>query len=822
MASLKPGPHPASPPLPPPPSNSKRSKSDPPPITVEDTTTGAVPRRESVRPEDSGPSATSASASASTTGFRSNFQFPQEHAQGPPDSDPANLRARRTSTWHRRRHSPGIEWKEKWTQDSWKNGRVLLIDYVAREHTQNGRRKIVAQEFGDVDGLRRFYANQDLSHQAALRVIHVQNASWATRFLLRKFNIDHHDDLVGTTFGRWAKYERPQRRGGKPVLNGKTFRTQRDPWRGISRAAFGLDYLRHYDKGRFNKNAALMKFQELNHYDSFDAPAYGYDSFVQRLSVYIQRSEGEAALPMDPDIRNPYNENEVKEYQRLRRQYSNEKGTNGHDNYIPRLQSLDNGSTIIIFEHSQSGCVEDTLIGARQEIESRWRRLTFYLPREEISNDERLALECMDFILRDIFKALAFSWEKYLNICETHTSILEDKIYENPADESRAPELWTNSSLWLKVERLMYIHVNIIKEMKNHLKELADEDPPQQETWLENTADEFDKLSNLIEEGIVKPTNNLSDLMYKSVGIRDARHSLQLGTSMWRLSWITFIFLPLTFVVGFFGMNVDTFSNDPSIKWFFISAFPLMITVLICWYGIKHTLASQRQDPLRRGVYETLFQELSANHPSLWSRRGPRTDLVPVGWLSSIRWRLVTSWFAPERTIAAKGYDPANEELGVWSRVKRFLVRQWLGRIQFMPATHASASAPDLESAAFDADLGAVGELLSLATPVAMAEVDPGAATRIGRSIPLKRLRSLSPTRSDDGIRSGSGSGSGRPASFGRSASGGGASGVMVDERGLSEDERSDASGGEEEPRRRQFMQRLTVPFGASTTAGGL
>ena len=56
--------------------------------------------------------------------------------------------------------------------------------------------------------------------------------------------------------------------------------------------------------------------------------------------------------------------------------------------------------------------------------------------------------------------------------------------------------------------------------------------------------------------------------MYKSVGIRDSRHSLQLGTSMWRLSWITFIFLPLTFLVGFFGMNVDTFANDPSVKWY--------------------------------------------------------------------------------------------------------------------------------------------------------------------------------------------------------------------------------------------------------------
>ncbi|OCK75711.1 hypothetical protein K432DRAFT_361619, partial [Lepidopterella palustris CBS 459.81] len=471
-----------------------RKSDPPPPITVEDTSK-AEPR----------PS-------------------PQPQSARDITQDPSSLRERRESTWHRRKHSPGVEWKEKWTKNSWNQGRVLLIDYVAREHTQNGRRKIVAQEFHDVDGLRKFYANQDLSQQAALRVIHVQNASWATRFLLRKFNIDHHDDLVGTTFGRWAKYEKPQRRGGKPVLNGKTFRTQRDPWRGISRAAFGLDYLRHYDKQRFPNNDNAMKMMDLNHYDALGTPSYGYDVFVQRLSVYVQRSEGEPYLPSDPDIRNPYNEAEYGEYQRLKRQYGNSVDANGHEEYVPKLQTLDNGSTIIIFEHSQSGSVEDTLIGARQEIESRWRRLTFYLPREEISNDDRLALECMDFILRDIFKALAFAWEKYLNICETHVSILvsqfssvkEDKIYENPADESRAPELWTNSSLWLKVERLMLIHVNIIKEMKNHLRELADEDTPQ-DPWLGNTSDEFDKLTNLIQEGIVKPTANLSDLVSPTV-----------------------------------------------------------------------------------------------------------------------------------------------------------------------------------------------------------------------------------------------------------------------------------------------------------------
>ncbi|KAF2787082.1 hypothetical protein K505DRAFT_288572 [Melanomma pulvis-pyrius CBS 109.77] len=767
----------------------KRSRSDPPPITVEDTATGAKPQ-----PTPSATAPTDRPYNASNT------------RQMPP-SPTLHPRERRNNTWekgHKRKPSPGVEWHEKWTKHSWKQGRVLLIDYVAKDRTNEGKRKIVAQEFQDIDGLRKFYSNQDLSQQAALRVIHVQNASWATRFLLRKFNIDPTDDLIGTTFGKWAKYEKPQRRGGKPVLNGKTFRTQRDPWRGISRTAFGCDYLRHYEKNKIANSNSGMKMMELNNFDAMDQPTYGYDVYVQRLSVYVQLSDGEPGLPVDPDIRNPYNEEELKEYQRLRRQYGS-KDANGREEYIPKLKTLDNSSTIIIFEHAQSGDVTDTLIGARQEIEQRWRRLTFYLPKEELKNDERLATECMDFILRDILKALTFAWEKYLNICETHVSILEDKIYENPADESRAPELWTNSSLWLKIERLMYIHTDIVKEMRYHLKELAQDDPRENELWLGSAADELDKLTTQFQEGVVKPTTNLSDLMYKSVGIRDARHSLQLGLSMWRLSWITFIFLPLTFVCGFFGMNVDTFEPNPSIKWFFIASIPLLIVVTLLWYGVKHTLSTQRQDPLRRGVYESLYYDLSQEHPTLWTRGGPRKDIVAVGWWGGVKWRLVTSWFDAERTLAAKGYDPGDEELGVWSRVKRYLVKRWLGGLTVLPQTAAAQAQGDLEAAGgITHELSAVGELLSLATPIALADGDPTAASGFRQRVPFDRLRSLSPTRGEDG----------RPSS-GRT-SGDGTSGVMIEEKGASEDERSgDERSGDESDRGREtaVMERLNVPL---------
>lgn len=266
-------------------------------------------------------------------------------------------------------------------------------------------------------------------------MIHIQNASWANHYLLRKFNMEHDDDIVGSAFGRWARFEKPQQRAGKPVLNARTFRPQRDPWRGISRCAFGLDYLKHYDARKYNKDAEdeKVRMMELNAYDALETPAYGYDVFVQRLSVYVQHREAPEELhDFEMQMRNPYNQDEYKEYNRLKKQYESQSSQHHHkdrrrsngNGYFPHLDELDNGNTIIIFENAQSSSPEDTLIQARHEIEAKWRRLPFYLRKEQKVTDEQLAVECMDLVLKDVFKAITVAWERFLRACDTHVSIL--------------------------------------------------------------------------------------------------------------------------------------------------------------------------------------------------------------------------------------------------------------------------------------------------------------------------------------------------------------------------------------------------------------
>jgi hypothetical protein len=117
--------------------------------------------------------------------------------------------------------------------------------------------------------------------------------------LLKKYHIDDREELVGTKFGRWAQYEKPQIRARKPVMKGKTWPPQRDPWRMVARTAFGIDYLKHFPTKRENtrksKNEDELSFKlmELNRYNEIGM-------FNCRLLMYILRPNvDEAAYGLD-------------------------------------------------------------------------------------------------------------------------------------------------------------------------------------------------------------------------------------------------------------------------------------------------------------------------------------------------------------------------------------------------------------------------------------------------------------------------------------------------------------------------------------------
>ena len=319
-------------------------------------------------------------------------------------------------------------------------------------------------------------------------------------------------------FSKWARFEKPRQRNGKPFPNGRSWREQTDPWRNVSRTAFGLDYLKVYKTeppSRRNRMSVFgnkpidAQMMHLNSWQDGSTP-HGFDVSVQRMSVYVQRNLGPVGrVSPDQDVKNPY-----------AKHAANGRWAKGDGDKV-ELEYLDNSNTVLIFETSASMTLEDCLIQPRNDFEKRWRRLSFYLRKEDVVSDARLAAQCTNKILGDVFHGLAVIWQDFLNVGADHVNILEDKIYENPADESRAPELWTNQAAWLKVDKVMYLHQDLIKEMQAHLRELADveieenEIPTGIDEWLASIPSEYERLAHSVQEDLVQPTANLSDLMYK-------------------------------------------------------------------------------------------------------------------------------------------------------------------------------------------------------------------------------------------------------------------------------------------------------------------
>ncbi|KAF4441559.1 ankyrin, partial [Fusarium albosuccineum] len=72
------------------------------------------------------------------------------------------------------------------------------------------------------------------------------------------------------------------------------------------------------------------------------------------------------------------------------------------------------------------------------------------------------------------------------------------------------------------------------------------------------------------------------------VSINEAHRSTSLATSMKRLSWITFIFLPAMFASSLFGMNVDILEDNPDWRWYLLFVGSLLLLTIVGWLFFKY------------------------------------------------------------------------------------------------------------------------------------------------------------------------------------------------------------------------------------------
>ena len=228
------------------------------------------------------------------------------------------------------------------------------------------------------------------------------------------------------------------------------------------------------------------------------------------------------------------------------------------------------------------------------------------------SDPTELIPRAIEDILYHLIEGIWRLWDTQIMLLHEPHAELEDYIWSQPADSSRVREVWSMSQRLHTMLKHINRHATLLEAVQEDFRAFAER--IEEQDWLEPVLDEFKQLSDTVHVDYVQPLERMIDLMYKSVTIRDSRQSLELKASLWRLSWITFVFLPLTFLSGFFGMNVDIFRFYPSIKWYFVSAVPLLTVVVAFWFSFRRFAPGSKKADYSTAELEDLGAMLREEH----------------------------------------------------------------------------------------------------------------------------------------------------------------------------------------------------------------
>ena len=113
---------------------------------------------------------------------------------------------------------------------------------------------------------------------------------------------------------------------------------------------------------------------------------------------------------------------------------------------------------------------------------------------------------------------------------------------------SHTRDLWEDKQHWIYLRTTLDTHVGNISRLRTYISETFGAESKFMEEMSADLSSRFTEVEKKIEKQLQERTNNLVDLVFSSINSQDAHISAETGTSMWRLSWITFVFLPLTFL----------------------------------------------------------------------------------------------------------------------------------------------------------------------------------------------------------------------------------------------------------------------------------
>ena len=169
-------------------------------------------------------------------------------------------------------------------------------------------------------------------------------------------------------------------------------------------------------------------------------------------------------------------------------------------------------NTVIILESSDVHCGRKPLVNRNPD----WHNLLdhFSTPHSKgLANDRSTPFELAKAVVNLSFENIAKTWSDYISKMHARISSLEDEVYERPADDSRANELWSISKQLLRMENLLKFQTMLMERVQSNICSLAEPDVGQEQDWLRHTLVEFQRISSQVQELLTKPTSHMVDLV---------------------------------------------------------------------------------------------------------------------------------------------------------------------------------------------------------------------------------------------------------------------------------------------------------------------
>jgi hypothetical protein len=267
------------------------------------------------------------------------------------------------------------------------------------------------------------------------------------------------------SFKDWMHNDRKPRGASSKVVR---WRPRYDSARALICAAFGLDF-----------GSIILMEKDYTQEPGVNGTRTAETAnclFRQRISVYMQRES--------KDFRPPQN---MKNF-----------NTAPH-----RLPKHTWGNVMIICEYSS---------GEVGEITSTHALMTPDLSHSlNIPNqDDSAALSVVQNTIIHIFSRVCQIWRGQVVLLHDEHADLEDHIYEQPADGSRAGNIWAMSQHLHEMLKLINRHAKIIEAVQEDFRSFLGSE--REQDWLDHTINEFAQLSHDLSTDYLEPLKHMVDL----------------------------------------------------------------------------------------------------------------------------------------------------------------------------------------------------------------------------------------------------------------------------------------------------------------------